>query len=261
MQRETTVVVTGKTDEAIRSLWISYKRRPTEKLRNKLIECYLPVVRKTAQRLRARLPREVDEDDLHQAGVFGLMRAIDSFEPDRGVRFASYATFRIRGSILDEIRSMDWVPRLVRSRCTQVERARRKIQQHSGSAPAAGEVANALGVDMKTYLKMARDARPTVVVSMDAGTTTPNGERPGGGQGLQDNRNRHDIDDIDRTDLRELLSVKLNRFENQLLQLYYNQGLTMREIGTELHLSESRICQLHGSIIRRLRDEKELIAN
>ena len=203
--------------ESIESVWEAYRQKPSHRLRNRLIEHYLPVVRKTARRMRARLPREVEEDDLHQAGVFGLMRSIDTFDSSRGVRFENYATFRIRGAILDEIRAMDWVPRLVRHRCTRLERARRQLRQRAGSDPNEGDVARALGVDMKTYRKMARDAQPTVIVSINSSLETDSPDRPIASQGVQDDRKRHRLDAFDRSDLRDLLSAFSGKQDTMVL--------------------------------------------
>ena len=130
----------------IEQVWSQYRRQPNEDLRNQLMENYLPLVRYNAERVHTKLPDEVDVEDLMQAGIFGLMDAIDGFEADRGVKFETYCAPRIRGAILDELRSMDWVPRLVRSRSSQVDGARKSLEMSLGRVPTEDELAKKLRV-------------------------------------------------------------------------------------------------------------------
>ena len=126
---------TPEQQEKIKKVWVKYKAKPTEAMRNELMEFYLPLVRYNAERVHTKLPDEVDVDDLMSAGIFGLMDAIDAFDMERGVKFETYCAPRIRGAILDELRSMDWVPRLVRSRSSQVNQARGSFEMEHGRRP------------------------------------------------------------------------------------------------------------------------------
>src|SRR5438093_9768652 len=145
-------------DVDVQQLWRDYRAEPTTELRNQLVELYLPLVKYNAERIWARLPEGVDLDDLISAGVFGLMDAIDAFDLGRGVKFETYCVPRIRGAMLDELRTMDWVPRLVRSQHTKLEEARKSLEAEFGRPPRPDEMATKLGVTLQDYEKMHGDA-------------------------------------------------------------------------------------------------------
>src|SRR5207248_6258256 len=133
----------------VQQLWRDYRTAPTVELRNQLVEHYLPLVKYNAERIWSRLPEGVDLDDLISAGVFGLMDAIDAFDLERGVKFETYCVPRIRGPLLDELRTMDWVPRLVRSTHTKLEEARKSLEAEYGRPPTPDEMASRLGVTLE----------------------------------------------------------------------------------------------------------------
>src|SRR5689334_432883 len=135
----------------IQQVWRDYRARASVELRNQLVELYLPLVKYNAERIWARLPEGVDLDDLISAGVFGLMDAIDAFDLDRGVKFETYCVPRIRGAMLDELRTMDWVPRLVRSKASKLEDARKQLEAELGRPPRADELAVRLGVSLEEF--------------------------------------------------------------------------------------------------------------
>src|SRR4051812_34774212 len=145
-------------DIDVQQLWKDYRTEPTVELRNQLVEIYLPLVKYNAERIWSRLPEGVDLDDLISAGVFGLMDAIDAFDLDRGVKFETYCVPRIRGAMLDELRTMDWVPRLVRSKHTKLEESRKALETELGRPPRADEMAQRLGVSLEDFEKIAGDA-------------------------------------------------------------------------------------------------------
>ncbi|PHX78800.1 MAG: hypothetical protein CK544_00970, partial [Planctomycetaceae bacterium] len=162
------------TSALLDPVWIAYgnaRERQDEArlqdLRNKLIERYYDVVRYAAERMHTRLPNEVDVNDLMSAGLFGLMDAIDAFDPLRGVKFETYCAPRIRGAIFDELRAMDWVPRLVRSRTSKVEKVRKEFELSNGRKPTDDEVASLMNVSSAEYDKLQKDSRPVGVVSLD----------------------------------------------------------------------------------------------
>src|SRR5947207_14747518 len=137
------------TAEDIAQLWLDFKANPTEELRNRLVERYLPLVRYNAERIWARLPEGVELDDLISAGVFGLMDAIQAFDLDRGVKFETYCVPRIRGAMLDELRCMDWVPRLVRSKASKMDAASKALETALGRKPTHEELADKLGLPLE----------------------------------------------------------------------------------------------------------------
>src|SRR2546429_1595097 len=141
-------------DVDVPQLWRDYRSVPTVELRNQLVERYLPLVKYNAERIWSRLPEGVELDDLISAGVFGLMDAIDAFDLDRGVKFETYCVPRIRGAMLDELRTMDWVPRLVRSKHTKLEEARKSLEAQLGRPPRADEMAVKMGMPLEDFEKM-----------------------------------------------------------------------------------------------------------
>jgi RNA polymerase sigma factor for flagellar operon FliA len=247
------------TPEAIDAAWRCYVGLPAETvsrqaLRNRLIERYLDVVRFTAERLHKRLPSEVDVEDLMSAGLFGLMDAIDAFDPDRGVKFETYCAQRIRGAIFDELRAMDWVPRLVRSRTAKVERVRKTIEMEEGHKPTDAEVAKRLNVAPDEFEKLSRDSRPVSVVSMHRKWNDADAGKEGREVDvIEDARQDRPLDRLHRNDVQALLTKGLSRAERLILILYYYEEMTMKEIGLTLDLSESRVSQMHSSIIMRLK--------
>src|SRR5437868_10687971 len=140
-------------DVDVPQLWRDYKAEPTLELRNQLVELYLALVRYNAERIWARLPEGVDLDDLISAGVFGLMDAIDAFDLERGVKFETYCVPRIRGAMLDELRTMDWVPRLVRSKHTKLEEIRKRTEAEFGRPPTTDEMAARMNVSLEDFEK------------------------------------------------------------------------------------------------------------
>ncbi|MDX1681825.1 MAG: FliA/WhiG family RNA polymerase sigma factor [Phycisphaeraceae bacterium] len=241
-------------DEDVKAEWQSYQRDGNDDARNALMEHYLPVVHYTAERLYRKLPNEVELDDLVSAGVFGLMDAIDAFDQDRGVKFTTYCSARIRGAILDELRAMDWVPRLVRSRSTKVDRASRVFKARHGRPPTHDEIADALGVDDHEYEKIRRDAGAVNMHSLSRKWYETDSHKDVCEIDiLEDNRQTDPFNEVERGDLKAMLTRGLTRSERLIVILYYYEELTMKEIGATLDLSESRVSQMHSSILARLK--------
>src|SRR6202522_2387197 len=145
-------------DVDVQQPWRDYKTEPTVELRNQLVELFLPLVKYNAERIWSRLPDGVDLDDLISAGVFGLMDAIEAFDLERGVKFETYCVPRIRGAMLDELRTMDWVPRLVRSKHTKLEETRKRMEASLGRPPRPDEMAVKMGMSLEEFAKMTGDA-------------------------------------------------------------------------------------------------------
>ena len=253
-KRRTATAHVPLAERPIEEIWAEYQKTGSGELRNFLLEKYLPLVRYNAERIHHKLPDEVDVDDLRQAGIFGLMDAIDSFDLERKVKFETYCAPRIRGAILDELRSMDWVPRLVRSRTGKVEGARKRLEMEFGRPPTDQEVADSLGVDMAEYHKLAKDSGPTGVVSLNRKWyETDSNKDVREVDVLKDRRQVNPLTAVQKRDLKDMVTRGLSRAERLIVVLYYYEEMTMKEIGQTLDLSESRVSQMHSSILARLK--------
>jgi RNA polymerase sigma factor for flagellar operon FliA len=238
----------------IKQVWIDFKKTKSEKLRNALMENFLHLVRYNAERIHVKLPDEVELDDLMSAGIFGLMDAINAYDLDRGVKFETYCAPRIRGAILDELRSMDWVPRLVRSRAHKLDTAAKSLEAELGRSPTNNEIAHRLKVSIPEFEKMAKDASAVGVVSLSRKWfETDSNKDVREIDVLEDKRGADPVREIQRKDLKELMTKGLSRAERLIIILYYFEEMTMKEIGMTLDLSESRVSQMHSSILARLK--------
>jgi RNA polymerase sigma factor for flagellar operon FliA len=244
------------TSVDVMEIWHQFKAEPTTELRNRLIERFLPLVRYNAERIWARLPDGVDIDDLISAGVFGLMDAIDAFDLTRGVKFETYCVPRIRGAMLDELRTMDWVPRLVRSKHSKLEEARKTLEAMHGRPPSDQEIAERMGISMEEYDKHVQDASAVSLVSLNKKWyETDSYKDVREIDILEDKKSEDPTRRLQRKDLMKLVTKGLNRNERLILILYYYEELTMKEIGQTLDLSESRVSQMHSSIVQRLQGQ------
>ena len=241
-------------EEDVQALWRAYKVAGDPLLRNRLMERYLPLVKYTADRISAKLPSEVDVDDLISAGVFGLVDAIEAFDLERGVKFETYCSPRVRGAILDELRTMDWVPRLVRSRAHKLENATKSLRAELGRLPSDAEIARRLEVSRAELTKLAKDATAVSVISLSRRYYEHDSSREMQEIDiLQDRRSVDPTEEIRLRDLRDVVMGTLNRIERLIVTLYYYEQMTMKEIGATLDLSESRVSQMHSGILNRLR--------
>lgn len=243
-----------KATEEIETLWRRYKRTGDQQLRNRLILRYLPIVHYISDRIFQRLPpRRVDVDDLRSAGIFGLIGAIDGFDLRRGIKFETYCSVRVRGSILDELRNQDWVPRPVRTRMQRLRDAADALTQELGREPSDEEVAARLGVPTAEVRSLSRETMATMFVSLSG---RYDGDRKETGVELVASAETTDpIEQIQRHDVAAIIQGRLDEKEREVLFLYYYENLTMREIGRKLGLSESRVCQIHSRVMERLKDE------
>jgi len=249
--------MTSKLSENISHVWIEFKKDiRNQALRNQLMERYLPLVKYNAERVWAKLPEGVDLNDLMSAGVFGLMDAIEAFDMDRGVKFETYCVPRIRGAMLDELRTMDWVPRLVRSKASKLEAARKSVEADVGRPPMDAEVAARMGLSMQEFEKLRNEACAVNLVSLNKKWyETDSYKDVREVDVLEDIKGEDPTNGIQKLDVMKLVTRGLNRNERLIIILYYYEELTMKEIGTTLGLSESRVSQMHSSIVARLREQ------
>src|SRR5688572_11229071 len=241
----------------IDEVWKRYKEDPNSKeYRNLLVENYLPLVKYNGERIWARLPEGVELDDLISAGVFGLMDAIDAFDMSRGVKFETYCVPRIRGAMLDELRTMDWVPRLVRSKASKLGEATKQLEAKLGRHPTEIELATKMEIPVAELEKMIIEANAVNLISLNKKWyETDSYKDVREIDILEDKKGEDPTKRIQKSDLMRLVTKGLNRNERLIIILYYYEELTMKEIGATLDLSESRVSQMHSAIVQRLQGQ------
>jgi RNA polymerase sigma factor for flagellar operon FliA len=240
-----------------RSLWIEFRRTGSKDLRDRLIVMYSPLVKYVAGRLGSGLPAHVDEGDLVSYGLLGLIGAIERYDPDRDIKFETYAISRIRGSIIDELRALDWVPRSVRSRAREIERAIVTLEAKLGRAPTDDEIAGKVGISLEELEDSLTDiARSSIAALDELWSVSGEGDQISLLDTLEDPESARPADALDETELREILGDAIARLperEKLVITLYYYEELTLREIGDVLGVTESRVSQLHTKAILRLK--------
>jgi RNA polymerase sigma factor for flagellar operon FliA len=239
------------------ALWTQFIAHKTPELRNELIVRYSPLVRGVVGRLGIPPTGLLDSEDLVSYGTIGLINAIDRFDPQRGVRFEAFASMRIRGAVIDQMRVLNWIPRSAVSRMRQMESALSSVEQRLGRPARESEVAQELGVSVEKYRHMLTEIN-TTVLSLDAplGSLIQDDEVTSLSELLEDHSSPGPVEQIERREVSELLIMAIERLparERMLLSLYYEKELTMKEISKILGVSESRICQLHIQALVRLR--------
>jgi len=246
-----------KSKESVNRLWKQYKAKLGDQfLRNQLVENYLSLVKYHGERVWARLPEGVELDDLISAGVFGLMDAIDAFDLSRGVKFETYCVPRIRGAMLDELRSMDWVPRLVRSKATKLNEATKGLEDKLGRPPTDYQLAAHMDITLPELEKMVRDASAVNLISLNKKWYQTDSEKDVSEIDILDDKKSEDPTRRgQKYDLLRLVTKGLNRNERLIIILYYYEELTMKEIGATLDLSESRVSQMHSGLVQRLQSQ------
>lgn len=240
-------------------VWVKYKQNPTVELRNQLMEAYMPLVKFNGEKIRARFPNEVDLDDLISSGYFGLMDAIESYDLGRGVKFETYCIQRIQGAMLDEIRNLDWVPRLIRSRASKLNDVTHRLELRLGREPSNAEIGEVMQISSDEVEKLKKETATVGVISLNNNWAGGDGDDKDMHEGdvLEDRRNEDPTLSIQRKDLIKLITKGLSQNERLILILYYYEEMTMKEIGATLNLSESRVSQMHTQMMKRLK--KQLI--
>jgi RNA polymerase sigma factor FliA len=238
-------------------LWREYRRSKDPKVRDRLILTYAPLVKYVAGRLGSGLPAHVDDDDLVSYGLLGLIGAIERFDPDRDIKFETYAIARIKGSIIDELRALDWVPRSVRSRAREIERAIADLESRLGRAPTDEEISTKLGVTEEELNESLSEIGRTSIAALDElWTVSAGGDQIALIDTIEDEQGPNPQSALDETEMREAIAEAISRLperEKLVVTLYYYEELTLREIGEVLGVTESRVSQLHTKAILRLK--------
>jgi RNA polymerase sigma factor for flagellar operon FliA len=244
--------VTKRSKEEMARIWEEFQRTRDPQIKNLLSEEYLPIVRYVADRMIERLPHNVQVEDLVGAGVFGLFDAVEKFDLSRGVKFETYCVNRIRGAMLDELRHMDWVPRLTRARANKLEEAYARLEKQNGRAPTDVELARELRISLDQLDELFREVSGASIVTLQRRTLDKDPNQLGVDI-MEDQKIEGPLPANTRRDLLEFCKKKLSVKERYILMMYYFEDLTLKEIGQILDLSESRVCQLHAKLVSRLR--------
>ncbi len=250
-------VESGRVHRRTESLWAHYRRTHSAKTRNLLVERYRGIVEAMAAALAGRLPRSVDVQDLTHAGVWGLMRAIENFEPERGIHFLGFMRIRVRGAMLDELRSMDYLPRLVRHRKRELDAAHARLRQALNREPSDAELAGELGVSEVVLRRRFAPAPLPGQAIPRARRASDDDDGDGGLDDLVDEQLESPLEALNRRDLLEKIRTSLQPIEWKVLELHYLRGLSGKEVARRLRLSASRICQIHCRVLSRLKSRLE----
>ncbi|WP_372652472.1 FliA/WhiG family RNA polymerase sigma factor [Halobacteriovorax sp.] len=232
-----------------------YRSTVDPKVKDEIIIEYAPLIKYIAQRIASRLPSNVELDDLISCGVIGLMDAIEKFDPSRDNKFKTYAEFRIRGSILDELRAQDWVPRSVREKAKLVERAYAKIEAAEGRPATDEEMCAELGVNQDEFYDLLNKAKSVSVLNIDDSASFNKGDKKLIA-GLEDDRNSNPFYAVANKGSRDKIKEGIGQLPEKqrlVLSLYYYEDLNLKEIGQVLNVTESRVSQLHTQAIMKLK--------
>lgn len=241
--------------------WEAYTQSRSPEAREQLIVQYLPLVKRVAARMVGTLPRSIRLDDLVSAGIVGLLSALDHFDPRLGVKFETFAMNRIRGSMVDSLRELDWVPRSIRKKARQLERAMDELAQRLGRLPQDQELADSMSVSIADYHQLLDEVNVAVLLSLD--DSLPNSH--GGNASLADlATDSQSISGQERVEEHETKSQMVRSLrllpeqEKLVVALYYYEELTLKEIGDVLGLTESRVSQIHSKAMLKLRTSLRL---
>ena len=242
---------------AVQVNWAQFKQDNDPQERQRLLEQYLPLVRNVAGRMAMGFPKSVELSDLVNTGVIGLIEAMSNFDPDRGVKFETYAVPRIRGAILDELRSLDWVPRSTRAKSREIDRATARLENELGRTPSQRELAKTLKISTSDLFSAVDDVSSATVLSLDEliykeedNRQVPRVET------LQDRTSESVLGELEKQELKAYLVQAISNLSEQerlVVALYYYEELTLKEIGEVMQISESRVSQIHTKAVFKLR--------
>ncbi|MDR3130972.1 MAG: RNA polymerase sigma factor WhiG [Treponema sp.] len=245
-----------KTEE---ELWVEYRQNKDPKIREAFIKQYAPLVKYVAGKVAVGMPHNVEFDDLVGFGVFGLIDAIDRFDPEKNVKFKTYAVPRIKGAIFDELRSIDWVPRSVRQKTKEVEETIGALEAQLGRSATDQEIAEALGMNENEFLKTMMRISATSILSLnDVWFSGDENDKVSIGDSIESPVSLNPDIIVEKNEIRQIIINSINELpdkEKKILVLYYYEDLTLKEIGQVMGITESRVSQLHTKAILRLRSK------
>ncbi len=234
-------------------IWVSNR---DQIVKDELIVRYIPLVEQVAGRMKIGLPNSVEVTELVNSGIIGLVSSVDNFEPERGLKFETYAVTRIRGSILDGLRDYDWMPRSIRTKTKQLENALVKLEGTLGRLPSDEEVATQLNLELDGYYSMLDEVKVASILSLDQSYQNSEGELSSLSELIEDADVESPADRIEWSEAKQIakkLIKELKQQERVVIALYYYENLTLREIGEVLEISESRVSQIHSKVMLTLR--------
>ena len=242
----------------IEKVWQEYLETRSKTAKDKLLVEYAPVVKYTAQRMAINLPKSVEVNDLISSGVMGLIKAVEAFDPTREVKFETFATHKIRGAILDELRALDWVPRSVRQKSRALQKAYSKLENDLGRMPYDDEVAAELNVSIQEFEDMLSDVTPTTILSLEESRDDQSGESKQLKimDVIEDPQGTNPLKELGFEETKRILKESITSLpekEKLVIALYHYEELTLKEIGEVLNISESRVSQIHSKAIIKLR--------
>ncbi len=243
-------------------VWREYRLTRDENLKNELVLAHLSLVKYLAGRLAVKLPSFVSQEDLESYGVFGLLEAVEKYNPELGTSFKAYAYSRIRGSMIDEIRKLDWIPRTMWQKLQMLNTTREKLQKEHGEQVTCKGLAEAMGITETELHKLEGQTNLLSLSSLDETVSIGDGERVRWGDMIQDPESPDPLDMIEKEESRQSLLKAIDELPEKdrvVLALYYQDELTLKEIGRVLEVSESRVCQLHTRALNRLRNKLEYV--
>ncbi|GAB6180207.1 FliA/WhiG family RNA polymerase sigma factor [Desulfotomaculum defluvii] len=249
---------------SINILWEKYINFRDLEARQKLILHHLPLVKQLAGRVAVKLPAFIPKEDLEGYGVIGLMEALDKYDPDMGYSFDSYAYHRIRGAMLDEVRRQNWLPRTAWQKLQLLRSTRERLEREKGAAVTDELLAKELGIPKEEVHQLVFQANKMYLQSLDEEIYGHDGSLISKLELLEDTNSQDPLDYVEEKDMKRLLAEAVDKLvdrEKIILSLYYNEGLTLKEIGQVLEVSESRVCQLHSQVMKKLRVTLENVIN
>jgi RNA polymerase sigma factor for flagellar operon FliA len=249
-------VFEGKSEE---ELWKQYKKTKDQKIREHFVNQYAPLVKYVAGKIAIGMPQNVDFDDLVGYGVFGLLDAIEKFDPDKDIKFKTYAVTRIRGAIFDELRSIDWVPRSVRQKSKELERIIGRLETRLGRSASDDEIAQELGINVKELHSLILKISGASILSLsDVWYVGDESDKVSVMESIESPKSLNPDTIVEREEIKNIIVQAISELpdkEKKVLILYYYEDLTLKEIGEVLQVTESRISQLHTKAILRLRSK------
>ena len=244
-------------NDADLKLWKKYKRQKTRLLREEIVRKYMYLVKYVAGRVAIGLPPNVEFNDLVSYGLLGLFDAIDKYDVEQGNKFETYGVSRIRGAIMDELRKLDWAPRLLRKRAREIERKGRELEDRLGRAATEDELARSLKMSVEDLNGIYSELNSTTFLSLDEVWQNDDGNKPVSRlQTVEDSLITNQFSYVHQNEVKELLAQAIDQLpekEKLVVVLYYYENLTLREIGDVLNVSESRVCQIHTKVVTRLK--------